>query len=196
MDPLLLGMAAAFGLAASAGLNTTLPLLLVGVLARAGLLTLAPPFDALSSDVALGGLLLLSVLEFVSDKVPGWDSVVQTIQLPLAATAGAILFASQTSAISSVSPGLAILVGLLTAGGIHAVRTAVRPFVTGGTLGMGNPVVSTAEDGLAVVLATTSVVAPALALVLVVALLVAVYAMGRSLARRGVGIWRRVAART
>ena len=105
MDPLLLGTAAAFGLAASAGLNTTLPLLLVGVLARAGLLTLAPPFDALSSDVALGGLLLLSVLEFVSDKVPGWDSVVQAIQLPLAATAGAILFASQTSAVSSVSPG-------------------------------------------------------------------------------------------
>ena len=60
----------------------------------------------------------------------------------------------------------------------------MRPLVTGGTLGLGNPFVSTAEDGLAVVLATTSVIAPALALVLVVALLVAVYAIGRSIWRR------------
>ena len=103
---------------------------------------------------------------------------------PLSVTAVEILFARQTSAVSSVSPGLAILVGLLTAGGIHAVRTAMRPLVTGGTLGMGNPFVSAAEDGLAVVLATTSVIAPALALVLVVALLVAMYAIGRSIWRR------------
>ena len=37
MDPLLLGTTTAFGLAASAGLNTTLPLLIVGLLARFGL---------------------------------------------------------------------------------------------------------------------------------------------------------------
>ena len=40
MDPLLLGTASAFGLAAAAGLNTTLPLLIVGLAARFGLLTL------------------------------------------------------------------------------------------------------------------------------------------------------------
>jgi Domain of unknown function (DUF4126) len=148
--------AATFGLAASAGLNTTLPFLLVGVLARVGLLGLAPPYDPLASDVALGGLLVLSVLEFVSGKVPGWDSVVQLVQWPLAATAGAILFASQASVVSWVSPGLAILVGVLTAGGVHALRTAARPLVTGATLGLGNPVVSTAEDVLSAVLALGS----------------------------------------
>ena len=34
MDPLLLGTASAFGLAGAAGLNTTLPLLIVGLLAK------------------------------------------------------------------------------------------------------------------------------------------------------------------
>jgi hypothetical protein len=52
VDPHLLGMAAAFGLATSAGLNTTVPLLIVGLLARAGLVGLAAPYDALASNVA------------------------------------------------------------------------------------------------------------------------------------------------
>jgi hypothetical protein len=172
MDPLLLGTASAFGLAASAGLNTTLPLLVVGLLARFGLLTLATPFDALSGDVALGGLALLALLELAGDKVPGLDSVVQTLQWPLAAAAGAILFASQTSVISWVSPELAILVGLLTAGTIHAARTAVRPMVTTFTMGLGNAFVSTAEDLLALLLAGLSLLAPALGLLLLTLLVV------------------------
>jgi hypothetical protein len=71
------------------------------VLARVGLLGLAHPYNALASDVALVGLLALSVLEFVSDKVSGWDSVVRTIQWPLAVTAGAILFARHGRSVGS-----------------------------------------------------------------------------------------------
>ena len=170
MDPLLLGTAAAFGLAASAGLNTTLPLLIVGLLARGGLLTLNAPYDALAGDVTLAGLALLALLEIASDKVPGLDSVVQTIQLPLAAAAGAILFASQSSTISWVSPQLAILVGLLTAGGVHTVRLAVRPMVTGLTMGLGNAVVSFLEDLLSVALALVAALAPVLGLLFAVGL--------------------------
>ena len=170
MDPLLLGTTSAFGLAASAGLNTSLPLLIVGLLARFGLIGLASPYDALASDVALGGLGLLALLEIVGDKVPGLDSLVQTVQWPLAAAAGAILFASQTSAVSWVTPGLAVVVGLLTAGAVHGTRTAVRPAVTGLTLGLGNTPVSLAEDAYALVLAASSLLAPALGLVLLLAL--------------------------
>ena len=56
MDPLLLGTATAFERAAAAGLNTSLPLFLVGLAARFGLLNLTSPYDALASDVALIGL--------------------------------------------------------------------------------------------------------------------------------------------
>ena len=186
MDLQLLGLAAAFGLAASAGLNTTLPLLIVGLLARFGLLALAAPYDALASEVALGGLALLAMLEFVGDKVSGFDTVVQAVQWPLAAAAGAILFASQTSVVTSVSPGLAIVIGLLTAGSVHAARTMVRPMVTGLTLGLGNPVVSVVEDGLAIALAGASILAPGLAIVLLVIVLAILVVAAARIIRHGV----------
>jgi hypothetical protein len=153
MDPQLLGTATAFGLASSVGLNTTLPLLLVGLLTRFGLVELTPPYDALGSFVTLVGLAVLAATEFVADKVPALDTVVQVLQWPAAAVAGAILFASQTSVIRSVSPELAILVGVVTSGAVHGARTAARPLITGLTGGLGNPAVSATEDAGAVSLA-------------------------------------------
>ena len=181
MDPLLLGTASAFGLAAATGLNSTLPLLIVGLAARFGLLTLASPYDALASDVALAGLGVLALAEIAADKIPGADSIVHLVQGPLTMAAGAVLFASQSSIVQDVSPGLAILVGLLTAGGVHALRAAVRPLVTVTTLGLGGPVVSAAEDVGAVGLTLTALAAPFLAIVALVA--VAAVA-GRLAARR------------
>ena len=185
MDPLLLRTAAAFGLAASAGLNTTIPLVLVGLLARFGLLELAAPFDALASDLVLGGLVVLAALEFVGDKVAALDTVVHAVQWPLVATAGAILFASQTGAVRWVSPELALLVGLLAAGAVHGARAAVRPVITGSTVGLGNPVASVLEDGYALALATTSLLAPGLGLALLLVLLATLAAAGLWVAHQG-----------
>ncbi len=167
MDPIFLGTAAAFGLASAAGLNTTLPLFLVGVVARLGLLTLTPPFDALESDVALIGLGVLAALEVIADKIPGADSAVHAFQWPLTLAAGAILFASQQSMVKDVSPGLAILVGVLTAGGVHGLRSLVRPAVNLGTMGLGGPVISGLEDFAAVGLTITSLFAPLFAIAFV-----------------------------
>jgi hypothetical protein len=183
MDPLLLGTATAFGLAASAGLNTTLPLLIVGVVARAGLIGLASPYDALASDVAIAGLAVLALMEIIGDKVPALDSVIQALQWPLASAAGAILFASQSSVVSWVSPGLALLIGLLVAGGIHATRAAIRPAVTGLSLGAGNAVVSTAEDVLAASLAFSAILSPIIALILLLVALAALALGGRAIFR-------------
>ena len=172
MDPLLLGTASAFGLAAATGLNSTLPLLIVGLAARFGLLTLVTPYDAVSSDVALIGLGVLALGEIAADKIPGADSIVHIVQVPLTLAAGAILFASQNSMIQDVSPGVAVLVGLLTAGGVHTLRAIVRPVVTVATMGLGGPVVSTAEDAGAVGLTLTALVAPIAAIFAVLAIVV------------------------
>jgi hypothetical protein len=181
MDPLLLGTASAFGLAAATGLNSTLPLLIVGLAARFGLLTLTAPYDAVASDVALIGLAVLALGEIAADKIPGADSIVHVVQGPLTMAAGAILFASQNSMIQDVSPGLAILVGLLTAGGVHTLRALARPVVTVATMGLGGPAVSAAEDVGAVGLTLTALLAPILA---IVALIVIVAFAGRLAARR------------
>ena len=190
MDPVLLKTATAFGLAGAAGLNTTLPLLLVGLLARFGMIELAPPFDALSRDFTLVGLAVLALIEVVGDKVSGLDSLVHAVQGPLAAAAGAVLFASQTSVVTWVSPEVAILVGLLTAGGVHAARAAARPAVTTFTLGVGNPIVSALEDAYAVVLALVALFAPAIAVIFLVVLLAGLGFGVVFAARRGVAFRR------
>ena len=127
MDPLLLGTASAFGLAAATGLNASLPLLLVGLAARFGLITLVSPYDALGSTTALIGLAVIAVVEITADKIPGVDSIVHVLQGPVTLAAGAIIVASQQSMVQDVSPGLAILLGLFSAGGIHALRALARP---------------------------------------------------------------------
>lgn len=169
MDPLLLGTASAFGLAAAAGLNATLPLLIVGLAARFGLLTLATPYDAVASTEALIGLAVLASVEIAADKIPGADSLVHIVQGPVTLAAGAILFASQQSIVQDVSPGLAIVVGLLTAGGVHTVRALVRPVVTVASMGLGGPFVSAAEDAGSIGMTVLALVAPVVAILAAIA---------------------------
>ncbi|SRR6266536_3005382 len=171
MDPLLLGTASAFGLSAAAGLNTSLPLFIVGLAARFGLLSLTSPYDVLASDIALVGLGILAILEFGADKVPALDTAVHVLQGPVTLAAGAILFASQQSIVHDVSPGLALVAGLLTAGSIHGVRTVARPVVNVATVGLGGPVASTVEDAGALTLTGLAILAPLAAVVAVVVVL-------------------------
>jgi hypothetical protein len=199
VDPTLLGTASAFGLAASAGLNTTLPLFLVGLLARFGVVALASPFNALASDLVLGGLALLMIVEVAGDKVPGVDSVIQLIQWPLAAAAGAILFAGQTSVSTTIPPELAILAGVITAGTVHGARTATRPAVTSYSwmhFGGGNAALSFLEDVVAVVLVVLSVVSPVVAIVLLALLGIGAFVVVRWAIKRGAlasrWTWRRL----
>jgi uncharacterized protein DUF4126 len=185
MYPLLLGTASAFGLAAAAGLNTSLPLLMVGLAARFGLVTLAAPYDALGSDIALIGLGIVALVEIAADKIPGLDTVVQMLQGPVALAAGAILFASQHSIVQEVSPGLALLIGLTTAGGIHTLRALVRPVVNVGTMGLGGPVVSAIEDAGAFSLAGLAIVAPIVCIaVLAVLMVLLVRLVSKAITRR------------
>jgi hypothetical protein len=163
MNPALLQLPAAFGLAGATGLNATLPLLIVSLLARFGLIHLAPPYDALASDVAFYGLLVLAAVEFAMDKVPALDSVGHAVMLPVSAAAGAILFASQTGAITSMDSGLGVLVSLLAggaiAGTVHVARATVRPVVNLAFLG---PPLSLVEDVTSAALSLAATLIPIL----------------------------------
>ena len=185
MSPALLQIPAAFGLAGATGLNATLPLLIVSLLARLGLIHLSQPYDALASDVAFYGLIVLAVVEFAIDKIPALDSIGHAAMLPVATAAGAILFASQTGAVSSMHPGLAVLISLLAGGGIaaavHVTRAAVRPVANMVLLG---PPLSLLEDASSAALSLAATLAP-----IVVPFLLALLALGAMLLwqrRRGV----------
>ena len=169
----LLSVFTAFGLSTSAGLNAYLPLLVVALLARfTDLITLDKPWDALQSWWVIGVLLVLLVIEVLVDKVPAVDSINDVIQTFIRPVAGAILFASSAGVISEGHPVVALICGLLVAGGVHAAKATVRPMVTGTTAGVLNPVVSTLEDMVSLIVAILAVVVPVLALLLLVLIII------------------------
>ena len=179
MDAILSG----FGLAGAAGLNAYIPLLVLALAGRFGYADLNAPYDVLSSNAGLGALAVLLAVEMTADKVPGVDHINDAINTVVRPAAGAVLFLSSTGA-SALDPTLAAILGLLSAGGIHALKATARPVVTATTGGLGNPLVSTLEDVASVLAAIIAIVAPLLVIVLLLALALAFILLVRRLRSR------------
>jgi hypothetical protein len=178
----------AFGLSSSAGLNAYLPLLVVALLARfTDLITLNSPWDALESWWVIGVLAILLLVEIIVDKIPAADTVNDVIHTFIRPVAGAMLFAASAGTIGELHPVLAMICGLLVAGGVHAVKATARPAVTATTGGMANPVVSVVEDILSLVVAVLSILLPILGLLLL--LLVIIWFIRRRRRRRREPAW-------
>jgi len=179
MGNVITGILGAFGLSASAGLNAYIPLLVVSLLAKfTNLITLSKPWDALTSWWTIGVLAVLVIVEGVADKVPAVDHVNDAIQTFIRPTAGAIVFAASAGNVTEVSQVLSLICGLLVAGTVHTVKSvAVRPLITATTAGVGDPVVSTAEDIAATVISVLSIALPILMLVVLVLLIWALIAL-------------------
>jgi len=167
----------AFGLSASAGLNAYIPLLVVALLAKfTNLINLTSPWDTLESWWVIGVLFVLSLVEFFADKIPAVNHANDIIQTVIRPVAGAIVFAASAQIITDVHPVLAMIMGLLVAGGVHAVKSlAVRPAITATTGGTANVPVSIAEDIISTLLSIIAAIVPvviAVILVLLAALIV------------------------
>ena len=182
------GLSAAFGLSGSAGLNAYIPLLVVALAARFPmsdpLVKLQAPFDLMGSWWAIGLIAVLLVIEIVADKIPAIDSINDGIQTFIRPAAGAILFAGSANVITDIHPILSLGAGLLVAGGVHATKAAARPVVTVTTAGVGNPVVSTLEDIVAVVVSLLAVVLPIIAAVILLVFLIFIITIVRRWRRR------------
>jgi Domain of unknown function (DUF4126) len=160
---------AGFGLSAASGLNAYIPLLAVAFAARlTPWVKLNPPFDVLTNDWVIATLVVLEMIELFVDKIPGLDHLNDLIQTLVRPAAGAVLFAANVHVIGDLHPAVALILGLVVAFGVHATKAAARPFVTVGTLGMGNWLVSLVEDLTALILSLIAILAP-IALVLLFA---------------------------
>ncbi|HUS15610.1 MAG TPA: DUF4126 domain-containing protein [Chloroflexia bacterium] len=169
----LIAILAGFGLAAPAGLNAWLPLLMVGLAARfTNLIHLSAPYDLLTNTWVLIVLGVLLFIEIMADKVPVVDSVNDAIHTFIRPVAGAILFAAQNDAIGGLNPVLALILGLLAAGGVHALKATSRPVITASTAGIANPFVSLAEDAVVIVSVLLALVVPVLSALLFVLFLI------------------------
>jgi hypothetical protein len=145
-------------------------LLVVALVARfTDWISLVEPWDALRSWWVIAVLIVLGVVEFFADKIPVVNHINDVIQTFIRPTAGAILFAASAQVVTDIHPILAIVAGILVAGGVHVAKTvAVRPAVTVSTAGTANIPVSVAEDVTATILSILSVVLPVIIAALII----------------------------
>lgn len=158
------------GLAAPAGLNAYLPLLILALTDRlSSAVDLQRPYDALSSNWGIAIVTLLLTVEVVVDKIPGLDHANDLVQSAIRPAAGAVVAMAATSDSASINPVVPLVLGLLIAGAVHAAKAMARPVVTLATGGIGNPLVSLGEDGLAAVASVLALFLPVLVFPFVVA---------------------------
>ena len=104
------GLLSSLGLSGAAGLNAYIPLLVVGLLTRAGVMHLAQPFDLLANPWVLLAVAVVGALDFVGDKIPGVDHALHLVGGVVNTAAGAVLFASQAG-VADVPPALKLAHG-------------------------------------------------------------------------------------
>ena len=163
------------GLAASAGLNAYIPLMIMGLLSRfTDAIHLPPGWEWLSNGWVLAILTVLLAIEVVADKVPLVDHANDIVQTVVRPTAGGIVFgagsSSQTATVTD--PGrffgshqwVPIAAGVLIAFTVHGVKAASRPVINATTAGFGAPVASTAEDIGSIVMSLLAILVPILVL--------------------------------
>lgn len=188
------GILSGFGLAGAAGLNAYIPLLILGIANRLGYADLNAPYDLLGSNIGLGVLAVLLLVEVLADKVPGVDHVNDVINTVVRPAAGGVLVLSSAGA-GTLHPGFAALLGIITAGGIHATKASARPLVTATTGGLGNPVVSVIEDVASFGLTILALIAPiVVALFLIFGAFAAFLLIRRLRARRARSVLRQAGA--
>jgi hypothetical protein len=186
----ILALLTALGLSSTAGFRAYLPLLAlaVGSSINSSALPLQPNFQTLKSPPLIIILGALTILEFVVDKIPVIDHFSDAVHTVIRPLSGAIIMAGTQNSISDINPWLAAGVGAVLALAFHTVKATSRPVVSATTAGVGNPIVSTIEDILAVVMSVLLIVAPILGVILLVILVLL-------MARLMIGVVRRFRSR-
>lgn len=146
------------GLAASAGLNAYLPILILALVDRTTtFIDLPTPYDWLSSNVGLFVILLLLPLELIPDKIAKIDHFSDLIHTAIRPGAGALVFMAVVHQSEDIHLVFGLILGLIIAGAVHWLKASSRPGITNTTDGLGNPIISLIEDLLSGILALVAV---------------------------------------
>lgn len=178
-----LSVAAGLGIAAACGFRVFVPLLVLAIASKAGLVGLGTNFAFLASWPAIIALGVACIAEVGAYNVPWLDHALDMLATPAAVIAGGVAMLTQVGAISTpMDPWMQWLLGALAGGAAAGVvqggTVLVRALSTITTGGFGNPVVATIETGLALLLTLLAILMPLLAIVafaVAIVLLVRVY---------------------
>jgi Domain of unknown function (DUF4126) len=158
------------GLAWASGLRLYLTVLLVGVLAHAGVIHLPASLEALASPWVIGAAAILSVVEFFADRIPAFDSFWDAIHTFIRIPAGALLAAGALG--GHTDPALmtvAALAGGTLAGSAHLTKAGTRALINLSPEPLSNWIASSTEDILVFFGLVLAIFAPLVFLALVIA---------------------------
>jgi hypothetical protein len=195
----IVGLGTPFGLAFASGLNAYFPLLAFAFSVRwLHLYKVNPNFTFITSNWFIAVLIVLTILDFVADKIPLIDSAWNAIHTVIRPIAGALVAAASSNALAggthipttisdygtasvlvafSAVPvaGIVLLVITLIGGGLaalsHITKSTTRIVSTITTAGLLNIGLSVLEEVLVVIIVLLSIFASTIMLVLLVLLI-------------------------
>ncbi len=173
------------GLAASVGFRVFLPLFALSLAAYNGIWDLNHNWEWIGSLSAVITLGVATLVELFAYFIPWVDNLLDSIAIPLAALAGTAVMVSTVAGLDPVVTwSLAIIAGGGTATAIKGAAAGGRMASTLTTGGLANPAVATIETGTATVMSLASLLAPVVAAILVIVVLVFVFRFYRKLRPR------------
>lgn len=182
----------------ASGLNVYATTATLGILARAGVLPLPPALHPVQSWPVIIAALVLFVIEFFADKIPGFDLIWNALHTFIRVPIAAVLSYGATAHLSPAAQIAAAVGGGLIALAAHGGKTAVRAAVTPSPEPFSNIALSAGEDVVAVGLTWFATrhpyLAAAVVAVLVVVTLLLIRWVWRSLRRLFRGAERQVEA--
>ncbi|WP_035215859.1 DUF4126 domain-containing protein [Desulfobulbus elongatus] len=145
-DPITGTLALATGLAWASGINLYAALLVVGLLAANGAIPLPPDLQVLAHPWVIGAAATMYLAEFLADKVPGVDSVWDSLHTLIRIPAGAVLAAGAIGEVDPAVTAVAALVGGTVSAGAHALKAGTRILVNASPEPFSNWALSIGED--------------------------------------------------
>ncbi|MGE5177086.1 MAG: DUF4126 domain-containing protein [Hyphomicrobiales bacterium] len=161
------------GTSVAAGLNVYATVATLGILERAGVVSLPAGLHVLASPWIIGIAAALYVVEFVADKIPAvdhvWDLVHTFVRPPAAAL---LAFAALGNVPEIWRIGAALLAGTVALAS-HGGKASGRVAVNASPEPLSNWAASVGEDGLAITLAWLAAAHPIVALAVAVVVTIA-----------------------
>lgn len=166
----ILSICLGLGLSAACGFRVFVPLFVTSAASMSGHLHLAHGFEWIGSYPAVVCFGVATVLEVIAYFIPWFDNLMDSLATPAAVVAGTILTAS---IVQDMEPFMrwttAVIAGGGVAGTVQGMTVLVRGSSSALSGGLANPILATIELGGSLIGSLLAVVAPILAILLVIA---------------------------
>ena len=157
----------AFVAAWASGVNLYATVAVLGLLNVFGFVALPQSLEVISDPLVLGVAVMMYIVKFVADKIPGVDSVWDSIHTFIRVPAGALLAAGTIADVSEPYQIAAVLLGGGTVAlASHATKSGSRALINTSPEPVSNWVASFAEDIAVVIAITLAALKPTLFLIL------------------------------